>query len=625
MTATVHFKKPLAILALLVPLLYVAVLSFSVCNNWFVVDDRQEVFFVRENESFLHLFRFDVFGLFRPVKNLLFLVFTKMEGSGVRWCHVLAIAIGAGSFFPVSVLCRRIFNSEWKGLVAASVWLFSPTLVSSSAWLSCLNIRIMVIFAALAMVFHDSAWGGEAFRPKRIVLAGIFLFLALISYECALAVVPILLLFDLILRPKRLATRDAKTAHLAYWSITALYLTLRTMASAKFVAEGVWAEAARWQLAVTSPYFTAQHFASWFWPFGRFTVLGGYRWGDVSIWILACCAALGITTILLAILLCKRLPVLSFCLFFALLGFAPVSNCLGSGNGPYGDYYLTLASIGLAAGCVEIASLLTCARGRWRVPALLVVALFALTRIAAIGESARWARLWSDGIAAYEESCRNFPDIVSNRLLVIEYVSNEGRYEEAMELGRQIQAALPPGSPKMDVVYRVRSLYALNVEKDAEKAFFLLDRCMELAPTIVATNLVHYYRGCVYDDLTDDVAAAEREYEAALSDGVNFKLVPCADRLARLKAIRGERDAAINLWEIAERGDPDNVAVLWNLCVAYREEGNKERVQELWKRVQKLTGQSGFPFGGGAAVPMPIAESTDSASQSNSSNHSTLR
>lgn len=591
MTTSHRSGNLLRLLPFLVLLLYVAVMSFSVCNSWFVVDDRQEVFFVRENEILLNLFRFDVFGLFRPVKNLLFLVFTKMEGIGIRWCHVLAIVIGTLSFFPVRALCRRILGSEWKGLAAASVWLLSPTLVSSAAWLSCLNIRIMVALAALSMVCHDSAWDGEAFRPKRIVLAGIFLFLALISYECALAVLPILLLFDLILRPKRLATRDARTAHLAYWSIAALYLTLRTMASAKYVAEGIWAEAARWQLAVSSPFFTAQHFASWFWPFGRFLVLGGYRWGVVSVWTLACCAALGITTILLAILLCKRLPVLSFCLFFALLGFAPVSNCLGSGNGPYGDYYLTLASIGLSAGCVEIASRLMRVHGRWSTLALLVVALFALTRVAAVAEAARWARLWSDGIAAYEESCRSFPDIVSNRLLIIEYMSNEGRYEDALEIGRQIEKSLPPGSPKMDVVYRVRALHALNVEKDAEKAFSLLERCLEVASTDVATNLVHYYRGCVFDDLAEDAAAAEREYETALSDGVNFKLVPCADRLARLKAIRGERDAAIELWETAEKGDPDNVAVLWNLCVAYRETGEAEKAAKIWNRVRKLTGK----------------------------------
>ena len=584
-------RKLLRILPLLVPLLYVAVMSFSINANWFVVDDKQEIAFVRGCESVWTLFRHDVFGLFRPVKNLLFLLFSHLSEHGVKWNRLIAIAIGVLSFFPVRALCRRILGSEGKGLAAGAVWLLSPTLVSSAAWLSCVNIQVMVSFATLAMVCHDSAWDSGTFRPKRIALAGLFQFLALVSYECALAVVPLLLLFDWILRPGRLVTKRVRIAHATYWAIALVYLGLRTLASAKYIADGIWAEAARWQLAVSSPWFTAQHFASWFWPFGRFIVLGGYHWGDVSVRTLAGCAALGVLALVAAVFLRKRLPALSFCLFFALLGFAPVSNCLGTGNGPYGDYYLTLASVGLAAGCVEIAFLLARARGSWRVPALSVVVLFALMRISAIAEAAHWARLWSDGVSAYEESSRNFPRVASNKLLVIEEYSNQGRYEEALELGRQIEDILPPGSSRMDVVHRVRALYALNVEKDAKKSFALLDRCLELAPTPVATNLVHFYRGCVFDDLADDAEAAEKEYETALSDGVNYKLVPCADRLARLKAIRGEREEAIKLWETAEKGDPDSVSVLWNLSVAYREAGENEKAEKARNRVWELTGK----------------------------------
>ena len=576
-------------LCFLVPIVYVAEMLPSVAGKLFPVDDPPEMDFVRTATPLQLLTGQDAFGYFRPVKNLLWLLFSELAPLGVEWFHIVAIAFGVLSFFPVLSLCLRITDSVWKALAAASIWLLSPTLVSSAAWLSGLNIQVMAAFAALSLVFHDKAWDGGSFHPSRVALAGGFLFLALVSYECAIAVVPVLLLFDFILRPGRLAEARARTAHATYWTIAAVYLVLRTAASSRTETQGLWAQADRWQLVISSPWFTLQHFSSWFWPFGRFTVLGGYRWGDISFWTLAGCSAFGLLALVGAVLLRRKTPALSFCILFSIASFAPVSNCLGTGNGPYGDYYLTLASVGLAAGCVEIASLLSEIRGKCRIAAWLVVFLFVLTRIAAAAESARWARLWSDGIAAHEESCRNFPDWVSNKVFVLGTLSNEGRFREALDLCEIIEKELSPESPMMSQVLRIRALHALIVEKNAEKALSLLDRCALLSKTEVESKLVHYYRGCVFEDLTGNEQSAESEYEAALQGRLGVDLVPCADRFARLKAIRGERLEAIALWERAIVLAPDNVMLLWNLSVACAQEGQDRRCAELRAKVRRLT------------------------------------
>ncbi len=576
-------------LCFLVPIVYVAEMLPSVAGKLFPVDDPPEMDFVRTATPLQLLTGQDAFGYFRPVKNLLWLLFSELAPLGVEWFHIVAIAFGVLSFFPVLSLCLRITDSVWKALAAASIWLLSPTLVSSAAWLSGLNIQVMAAFAALSLVFHDKAWDGGSFHPSRVALAGGFLFLALVSYECAIAVVPVLLLFDFILRPGRLAEARARTAHATYWTIAAVYLVLRTMASSRTETQGLWAQADRWQLVISSPWFTLQHFSSWFWPFGRFTVLGGYRWGDISFWTLAGCSAFGLLALVGAVLLRRKTPALSFCILFSIASFAPVSNCLGTGNGPYGDYYLTLASVGLAAGCVEIASLLSEIRGKCRIAAWVVVFLFVLTRIAAAAESARWARLWSDGIAAHEESCRNFPDWVSNKVFVLGTLSNEGRFREALDLCEIIEKELSPESPMMSQVLRIRALHALIVEKNAEKALSLLDRCALLSKTEVESKLVHYYRGCVFEDLTGNEQSADSEYEAALQGRLGVDLVPCADRFARLKAIRGERLEAIALWERAIVLAPDNVMLLWNLSVACAQEGQDRRCAELRAKVRRLT------------------------------------
>lgn len=582
-------EKLYTIAFLLIPLVYVAVLSFSVSNECFWADDFTSLRFVRGLSSVWSLFGHDSFNYFRPVKNIVWFGFSKLAPFGLEWCHVVSICIGALSFFPVQALFRRVLGSKGKALAAAAVWLLSPTLVSCSAWLSCTNIQIAISFASLAIVCHDSIWRHGSISLLRVILACLFLFLSLLSYECMIATTPILLAFDCLLRSERLKSSRGKSVHLAYWVITLVYLYLRHLSCARD-SSALWVDAERWQLVVSSPYFTIRHFSIWFWPFGQFTVLGNYRWGDIPLWELAGCAVLGIVVLVLAFLIRRKNPILSFGILFATLGFAPVSNCLGFGNGPYGDYYLALSSIGISISCIEIADKLLSIHGRLRCLGAFLVILFGLTRTAGMVESARWARLWGRGDLAFEESVRNHPVFFANKLAFVQFLTNEGRYEEARELGDQIETAIGGHPERMSTIHLVRALYALNVSHNTQEALTNLDRCQAVLGFNITSNLCHFYRGCVFDDLIGDMETAENEYRSALGDAWGGELVPCADRLARLKAIQGDLNEALRLWKRASEIDPENVSVLWNLSVAYREIGDVENADKAWKKVQKLVG-----------------------------------
>ena len=618
----IRSRKLRRILCFLVPFVYAAVMLQSVADKLFPADDPGELGFVRIRSLPQLLCGYDVFGLFRPVKNALWLVFSALEPFGVEWCHVFSIVVGILSFFPVLALCRRVSGNEWKALAAASIWLLSPTLVSCAAWLSCLNIQVMVAFAALAIVLHDKAWNGGSFRPLRIAAACVFFFLALLSYECAVSVAPILLAFDWILRPGRLARTsgrfvetslpfspqpgspsggDAPTArpqcghrawisHLCYWIVVLSYLLLRHFAGAVGQAGGRWIEATRGQLIVTSPWFAVQHVASWFWPFGRFSVGGSYVWGEVPVAILVLCAVAGVAVLALAWAIRIRRPVLSFSILFSVLGLVPVCNFLGFGNGPYGDYYLTLASIGLATGCIEIAWWLSEANGRWRLPARIVLTAFALVRIVAVPEAARWAHLWTSDDLAYAEAARNFPDSLQNLCGSIFPLMAEERWEDVINAGRRIEQMVGPDSPRMAGVYYSRYAFALSVTKDRKTATEMLDRFATVTDPDETGKLVLFHRGCICEDLDGDKETAEDYFKRALDGPLDIGLVPCADRLARLKVLRGEQGEAIALWERARTLSPDNVSVLWNLAIAYRDSGQPEKSAEMLERVRVLTG-----------------------------------
>lgn len=589
MIDNVRSRKLRQIFCFLVPFVYGAVMLQSVTDKLFPADDSGELDFVRTFPFVRLLTGYDSFGLFRPLKNALWLVFSKLEPFGVEWCHVFAIAIGILSFFPVRALCRRVSGSDWKALVAASVWLLAPTLVSCVAWLSCLNIQVMVAFAALAIVFHDKAWDGGSYRPSRTVFACVFLFLSLASYECAVAVVPILLAFDWILHPERLRNRRAWLPHTFYWAIVFLYLLLRHFAGAKGMAAGRWIEATRGQLIVSSPWFVMQHLASWFWPFGRFSVGGSYVWGEISPVVLAACAMVGFAILALAFALRKRRPALSFSVLFAVLALAPVCNCLGFGNGPYGDYYLALASVGLATGSVELAWWLAEAKGQWRIPAFSAVAAFSLVRATAVPEAARWAHLWTRDDLAYAEAARNFPDSLQNLSGSIFDLMQENRWEEVLATGNRIESKVGSDSPRMRSVYYSRFSHALNVTRDRDVAIGMLDRYATATEEDETGRQVLFHRGRIAEILDGDTENAEKLYEMALDGEWDIGLTACADRLARLKALRGSRKEAISLWERALGIDPNNVTLLWNLSVACSEEGQDERCAELRDRVRQLT------------------------------------
>lgn len=512
------------ILLFLVPFVYVAVLCNSVTGELFWSDDPEEMAFVRSRSFSQLLVAHDAFGYFRPIKNLLWFGFSRLEPYGIEWCHILAIAIGIVSFFPVLLLCRRIFANEWKALAAATTWLLSPTLVSSAAWLSCVNIQMMVAFASAAIVLHDKGWEGGTFHPARFGCADVFLFLALVSYECAIAVVLILLAFDWILRPGRLRNRVAWKAHACHWIVAAVYLMLRAHVGANVKMQHRWIEATRGQLILSSPFFTARHFTDWFWPFGKFSVGGSYIWGEVSPMALAGCAAIGIAVLVFAILSRKRFPALSFCLLFALLAFAPVSNCLGHGNGPYGDYYLALASVGLSVGSIEIVWRIATIRGPLFLPAFAIAASFVLARVAAVPEAARWARFWSNDRLAYAESLHNHPESLQNQLGELRNLVVEQKWDEVLELGKQIERKVGPDSSFMRFVYVSRLLNAVINEKNKEAGKAALEGFSAVADEYENAGEVSYYRGVIAEFLDHDPSLAEAEYRKALEDSRDTEL-----------------------------------------------------------------------------------------------------
>ena len=331
------------VLAILIA--YIGIQSFAILGPYFPLDDLLELWLVNTYDSGWQVFGPDCFHLFRPVKNLIFAFFSVVPSDMTWLCRVISIAIGCISIFPILALFRRIFRDERLALFATAVWALSPTLVSSVAWLSCVNIQVMCALAATTIVLHDKAFDNERFHGVFVCSAALMMFFACVSYELAVALCPLIVVFDFYLRDHRLYKKRTILVYLGYALITLLYLLLRWGAGAASSLDGNFIGATRQDMSLASPFFIWQHLFTWFYPFGMMAPLGSYSPGDVPAIALVSCWIFVLLLIVASLVLRRRLTLPSFGIAFFLVAFLPVSNLLGLGNGPYGDYYMGLATL----------------------------------------------------------------------------------------------------------------------------------------------------------------------------------------------------------------------------------------------------------------------------------------
>ena len=127
-------------------------------------------------------------------------------------------------------------------------------------------------------------------------------------------------------------------------------------------------------------------------------------------------------------------------------------------------------------------------------------------------------------------------------------------------------------------------------EKNAAKALGLIDKCQKDCSSPSIVRLCRFYRGCVAEDLMNDLTFAQREYEAAMPAVMGVDDIRTADRLARLYAVKGDVQKAIDLWSLALRVSPGDFSIMWNLSIALREAGYVEesvRLQDCAKKVMR--------------------------------------
>lgn len=566
---------------------YVLIVLFAIRAPFSPIDDQAQLVFVRSAPSVAVLLNRDYFGFVRPFKNLLFLAFSHLEKFGMPAVRLIPIAIGLVAIVLLHAVMRDVLKSRGAALLATAAWAWAPTLVSSTVWLSAVNVMLMTVFALAALRCHRRALAVGT--PGRIALRWVALAtgcqtLALAAYEGAVAVPALLAAVDAYRHPARWRERRTWLTYAAYGLATLVYLTFRAPKIADPGIIGGFSRTTRAQAALAAGWFIVQHLEAWLWPFGRLAVLGVYYPGLVSVAALAASwtAVISIGTLALAVR--RRHPQLGLGLAWFLLGFAPMSNLAGFRNGPWGDYYLTLPSLGLAVAATALLVSVWRQRHRafpWRVGAGLIALLWLLSRTAAAVEATRWARAWNDAEEVHRRTLRAFPQSYKPMYaLAIGHIKN-GRFDEATSWLDRAAAAAPDNPFHL----ALRAMIAYR-RGDFETALRLARTYQEARPD---DPWAHGFLGGLAEDYLRDEEAAMALYRRALEHhSWNEDMIQPATRLAYLLAVRDRTAQAIALWETVSRIQPENAEVHQNLAIAHARLGNAGRSAFHQRRAAEL-------------------------------------
>lgn len=319
-----------------------------------ILDDLDEMAHVRRIGGFTDLIGLDCYGFFRPFKNLLFAGSDGLSNSLLS-THGFSLVLFLITTGISLVFLERLLGSRIRALAGTAIWALAPTMISTATWLSNANILLMTAGVLVGLLLHDHAQNLMVTNKKQQAigawgLAAVTEFLALVSYESAVAFIGLAFLCDGMRDRSRWRQKQSWLAYGAYAMVLIFYLAVRSHYQGIMALDNpLISPMSKSQLMISAGWLTWNHLDLWLWPFGRQQLMGSYIWGGPGFamkLITGWSVLAGIIAVAWAAK--RRWPLVSGGLVWFLLSFAPAGNFLPFFNGLVNDAYLVLPSLGLA-------------------------------------------------------------------------------------------------------------------------------------------------------------------------------------------------------------------------------------------------------------------------------------
>ncbi len=120
-------------------------------------DDLPQLGHVSHFDSVVDCVGRDCYGLSRPVKNLLFLAFSKWA-PGTPWAwHLVSLMLFCATVFSVGRYSWLFLREGIWSLFVAAIWALAPTQMATVAWLSGINIVVMTLCIVSCLLANERA------------------------------------------------------------------------------------------------------------------------------------------------------------------------------------------------------------------------------------------------------------------------------------------------------------------------------------------------------------------------------------------------------------------------------------------------------------------------------------
>jgi len=424
------------------------------------------------------------------------------------------------------------------------------------------------------------------------LLSGFLYFIALVSYEAAIAFPALILLWDWHRR------RDFATPHawmryglIGLFTLAALWSQTRAGSNLR-MANPSFSPMTPRQTILASAFFVFEHLRMWLAPFGRQEILGTFVWGNTAsvLHLVLCWILLG------ALLACAcglrhRARMVSFGLLWFLIAFLPTSNLIPIQSGPFGDYYLVLPSIGLslavAGGLSALWNKMSIAsnRAKWiRVTLRICFLCVVLWRAAAAIAAFEWGRVWNDPQELLRRSATVRPYSFKAKANLARLLEEANKLDDAEPLAQQSLAEAP--------------WYALshNVLGDIEIRRGNYQQALRYYESAVAVSPEDPYPyvalAFASETYLNDTDTAKKYYRKVLASKWNPQSETAALNLSRLLAGERNVEEAIGLLESALKQSPASMELHYNLAIAYEQKGDRDKAKEHQNLFLRLRQQS---------------------------------
>ncbi len=568
-----------------VMLAYIGIVWPSLSAPFFPLDDLEQIHHIRAATHWQELLTRDFYGFFRPVKNLLFLLFIPLAEHGMIWPRLIAVAVGLLAIGAVYQFSRQLWSAPAIALLATAVWALAPTLVSSTAWLSCVNIMLMTASACLGLTLHQ--WAATSGRSasqtiQRGSLALLLFLFAILAYEGGISVLAIVFMLDAMRQPHRFRERRLWPVYGGYVVLGVVYMAVRVRMQSGISLIASFSQTSPLEAVGASAWFTWQHFFTWWAPFGRFAIIGGHIHPQMATGLILF-GWLFVVALVAGIFWCwRRQPLISIGLAWFLLGFAPMSNIAGFRNGPWGDYYITLASVGLAILVAECVRLWASSRRP-----LLLVAVFMLLglRVAGAVEAVRWSAIWTQPHAVYTRTVATFPQAFDAWLELAKLEIDQGRPEQGLEWALRAHQLAPDRHRPLPVLAMAHLRLGNTTAARELVTTYLVDHPND--PWALG------FLGFIVETVDQNPDEAFALYQRAVEQHPwEMDSLYAANRLAFLHVDAEEYDQALELWTAMLRFRPDDRQTHHNLAITYRRLGRQEEFRYHAERAHALQEQA---------------------------------